>query len=180
LDGIATTPLSFKRCAPFIRFMETDTLSYYFLKGLAITFSIVFTGGSIIGLVFPESMTITHNDRIVETNFLNILPFLMLGLISTYIASWIVRNFFRVKMDENGITIKTRKNAKYIDWHEINEINVVDWLWKGSIFKVQPKEGYTFYFHSDRPTLSFSNFMSSEFETKMADFVKKKKEELGI
>ena len=63
---------------------------------------------------------------------------------------------------------------------DIESIDSVKWLWKGTIFKVKPKNGKTFYFHSDKPKMTISDFFSSGFRTEMAEYVKSKKTELGI
>jgi len=160
--------------------METSSHQYYFQKGFTLLFAILFTGVSIFGLISPENLTVRNNGEIVETNFLNLIPFFIVGGVSALLYLWISKNYFRIRMDSEGIVILNLKSKPATKWNEIESINAVKWFWKGIVFKVILKNRKTFYFYADEPKMSIPDLFNGGFQTKMAEFVESKKLELKI
>lgn len=160
--------------------METYLPSYYSQKGFALIFAIMFFGGSLYGLTDPENFTVSHNGNIVESNFQNLLPFFIIGALAIILFVWMTNNYFRIKMDDNGISILNFNRKSQIEWEEIQSISSVKWFFKGTVFKVILKRKRTFYFYADKPKLSIPQFFNGGFQTKMAEFVESKKQELNI
>ena len=160
--------------------METYDLNYYTQKIFALLFGVAFTSFSVFSIISPESITTTINGEIVETTFLTSLPGLILGLLFISIFIWMTRNYFSVKMDEEGVFVKNSTKLNMIKWSQIESIREVKWLWRGTIFRVKPKNTKAFYFHSDKPKMNTKTIFGSGFDTEMADFVKMKKQELDI
>ena len=159
--------------------METYTSNYNFQKFFALLFGLGFLGLSIFGLIRPDIMTTTMNGKEVETTFLTILPGFVIGSSSLALFIWMTKNYFSVRMDEQGIIVH-RNNATRINWNEVEAIDEVNWLWKGTIFRVKPKGLKRFYFHADKPMMDFNTIWSSGFKTEMSKFIAGKKRELGI
>jgi hypothetical protein len=154
--------------------METDKSSYYLHKGLPLFFALIFLGISIIGLLFPGDLTVTHNDEVVETNLQNLIPFIVIGVIALFLFIWLSKNYFRVYMDDAGITIKRLNEDNMLSWDELEYVKGVNWLWNGAIFKAKPKQNKPFYFLADKPEISFKNIFSQGFKNKMGAFIKEK------
>ena len=160
--------------------METYTSNYNFQKVFALLFGLVFLGFSIFGLIRPDLMTTTVNGKEVETTFLTILPGFVMGSSSLALFIWMTKNYFSIKMDEQGIIVHRNNADTRIHWNEIEAINQVNWLWKGTIFRVKPKGLKRFYFHADKPRMDFNTIWRGGFRTEMSKFIAGKKKELGI
>ena len=158
--------------------METDKSSYYLHKGLPLFFALIFLGISVVGLLFPEELTVTHNDEVVETNLQNLIPFIMIGVTALILFILLSKNYFRVYMDDAGITIIKLNEDVKLSWNDLEYVKGVNWLWNGSIFKAKPKQDKPFYFLADKPEISFKNIFSQGFKNKMGAFIKEKKVEL--
>jgi len=63
--------------------MKTDSANYYLHKALSLIFGVLFLGGVIYGLLNPDNFTVTYNDEVSETNFVNLLPFTIIGSLAT-------------------------------------------------------------------------------------------------
>ncbi|KAA3635142.1 MAG: hypothetical protein DWQ02_10295 [Bacteroidetes bacterium] len=160
--------------------MESDIVQYYFHKGFFLFFSIGFLGISLMGIIDPESVTSTHNNEVVETTFLHLLPFTIFGLFTTIIFIWLTQNYFRVTVRDNGIRVNKINGSNLIKWDEIESLKGLDTFGKGFFYKVKPKQGKRFYFLSDRPGKPWKNFFDRGHRTRMQILIDKKKEELGI
>ena len=158
--------------------METDKSGYYLHKGLPLFFALIFLGISVTGLLFPENLTVTHNDEVVETNIQNLIPFIVIGVIALLLFVWLSKNYFRVHMDDAGITIIKLKGDVELSWNDLEYVKGVNWLWNGAIFKAKPKQNKPFYFLADKPEISFKNVFTQGFKNKMGAFIKVKNVEL--
>ena len=160
--------------------METYTSNYNFQKYFALLFGLAVLSFSISGLIRPDILTTTVNGKQMETTFLTILPGFVIGSSSLALFIWMTKNYFSIRMDEQGITVHRNNAYARINWNEIESINEVRWLWKGTIFRVKPKGLKRFYFHADKPRMDFSTMWSGGFKTEMSKFIAGKKRELGI
>ena len=136
------------------------------------TFTLLFV---IVGLIVPDVLTTTGNRDVVETSILILLPGLVTGLLMLRLGSWLNKNYFRVYMDQEVIDVFKHGEKIRIYWEDIEHITTIEWLWKGSIFKLKPKGQEAFYFLSDKPRVG-----SDEFDSGMSLLVDKKKRELDI
>ncbi len=160
--------------------MRTDTANYNGQKAFALIFGLGFIAMSTFALARPDIMTTNSNGQEVETTVYEIMPGFVIGTASLILFFWMQRNYFSIRMDDQGIVIEKANSDERLSWNDIEKIEEVEWLWKGTIFEVQPKELKRFYFHADKPNIDFNSMFDRGFKTKMAEFVSQKKRELGI
>lgn len=120
--------------------MRTYRANFIFHKFFPFTFSVFLLGFTVVGLIAPEVITTTVNGVDVETNFFTLLPGLLIGLPLLKLGIWLNKNYFRVYMDDEVIDVFKGGEKIRIKWEDIESINTIDWLWKGTIFKIKPKD----------------------------------------
>ena len=116
----------------------------------------------------------------------NTSPFLLIGGAFIALFIWICFNYYRVILTDDSVKKQLINGEKTYIWEDIEEVNEVTWLWKGSIYKFKPKNEKVFYVHADRGKIAFNNPFKtglddmSYFKTKMGEFISSKKSELNI
>lgn len=161
-------------------YIETDNTSYYFYKIMSFLFGVIFLTMSLSTLL-EEDGIININDVPTTATFLNMIPFLIIGLVSLTIFIWICRNFFRAILTDYNVQKQLfRKNIKY-SWDDFEYIEEVKWKWPMIIFKFKPKGENVFYIHADHPKIVpfylFDTKRKSQhhYKTKMGDLIIKMK-----
>ncbi|MCV9386858.1 hypothetical protein [Reichenbachiella ulvae] len=159
--------------------MKTHKASYYFHRILPLAIGVFLLRMVILSIISPDEITTIVNGEEVETTFLTALPALVIGLPMLFFGIWLFGNYFRVYMDEEVIQVLGKNKQKY-NWSDIESIEPVNWLWKGTIFKLKPKNQKRLYFFSDKPNMKFNNQFTPTFETQMNLLISKKKRDLSI
>lgn len=165
-------------------YIETDNSNYYFHKIGSLIFGTLFFLGGFIPLV--TGGTITINDVPTKASIVNTSPFLLVGGGSIILFIWMCSNYFKVTLTDYHVKKQIGNKGKTYNWEDIEEIDEVTWLWKGTIYKIKPKNERRFYTLADRGRVAFNNpFKSgldnlSHFKTKMGEFLSRKKAQLKI
>lgn len=145
-------------------------------------FAIAFFGVPFYHMTTGKTMNI--NGEITHVTLSNSFPFFIIGGLAIILFIWICTNYFRVELSSNQVTkILIGKNQVY-NWEDMEVIDEVTWLWKGTIFKFRPINGKAFYIHADKAELGFKNPFKggldemTYFKTKMGKLIMQKKSEL--
>lgn len=128
--------------------------------------------------------TMSINGEITHVTLSNSFPFFIIGGLAIILFVWICNNYFRVELSSKQVTKVLIGNNQVYKWEDMEVIDEVTWLWKGTIFKFKPNSGKTFYIHADRAKLGFKNPFKegldemTYFKTEMGKLIMQKKSEL--
>jgi|GEM_PF-2358926 len=156
--------------------MKTWSSHYYLQRGFVLLIGILFSTGFVYDLLFPDSFSNTNSEASPPL----LLPMFLFGSVGLFLSFWMAKNYFRVQLDDLGITKLSAKANEPIAWEDIESIKSIEWLWKGMLFKVKPNNQKAFFFFADKPPMGISSNFGNEFKSKMDEFIQAKKQELGI
>ena len=153
--------------------MITSSFNYYTQKLGCLFIASIFSLITIPWILNKYWVSEYVDGQQVATSINTMYPFIIGTIVFDLLFLWIALKYFRVSVDQDGITIlKIGRNKNY-SWDEIMYVSNVN-IWKGSIFKIHSIYG-NFYIHADSPSMDFKDLLNPEFKTEMGKFFKEKK-----
>lgn len=121
--------------------IKTGIFTYFFLT----VWSIIFSIGSIIA--YTNNGLIRIFGNLTESNYLNSLPFLIIGILALGLFFGNLIFSFWVRENKEKLIIKNLFRKEKIEWIEISEIDKFQWINLPQFAIIKTKSGKKFYIH---------------------------------
>jgi hypothetical protein len=156
--------------------MKSNKTYHYFFRYSLLAVSILLTGVAIGFWFSPESIAVNGSPGTQDIS--TTLIFGLFGVLAFLIFLVIRHKFAIVELGNQAIKIKHRGEEKSVSWLEVEEIKLVQFV-SPPLYKLKIKNNdETILFNTEPNYASINGFVTDLSD--MGDFVKKKKQELGI
>lgn len=156
--------------------MESNKTYHYLFKYSLLGFSVLLTVGAVVSWIAPESMTV--NGESATQDLGTTLIFGLIALITFLVFLLIRENFAIVKLGNQTIEIKRKGQDKTISWSEVEEVNLIQFVYP-PLYRLRTKDSEeTVWFNTESNYISINGFITDISD--MGGLIKRKKRELGI
>ena len=128
--------------------IKTGVFTYFFIAFWSIGFRIGFIS------MFSNYGTVRIFGNLTDRNYLNSLPFLLIGIFAIILFFANLMFSYWVKKNEKKLIIRNLLKRKEIDWTEIAEINSFKQINLPQFSIVKIKSGKKYYLHCNHDGLN--------------------------